>query len=822
MVRRHDFEAHDPQGTLEHDFARFVHGRSVEAFDRVVLATRAWLLGVALRSLPRDLAEDAVQETYVTMLERGSTFEPERRLKPWMRAILASRIADIGRQRRLLPSSIDSHPDPATEDDGRPDEVEREELRRAIFAAGTQLPPKARLALWRRYVRGVEPSDMAIAQKEPSSTVRMRLARALAFLRTSITPGFGAGLAMWFGCRSARAASPAASRGTGPLLLGVWTVAAVLCLALGLVAWQILVPRPLEAPTEAAVAATRGIAPGTGRATDDATGTATSPSRTERTADAEVLARPPARIVWAADGIPLAHSEIGLEPLGVSLVLRSLEARTHEDGSLDLTGIPAGEYAVLVHYERIGSILVDDDGRAVPTGPAMLEVPSVGRQEFLVLGVDGQPVSGARLYVGGRDVPVARTDADGSCVCMHLHEGDRVFARTPDGTVTDELAVDDPLDGPLVLHVLTDTVRHFGRVVDSRGRVVAGAEVQVLFDRVNRDRHGEEWARMAAPRETVRTDRAGRFEFRVPRGTEALGLVVTSPHHVRWGFRTELVPDAPIELRVDVGARVIGRVLDDLGRPVSGAAVEIRGRDRRHTPAHRLFSRSDGSFALPACPVGTAELFVDGGESGRSTERLELAEGTVEHVVRLSRLPRVVGRVVAEEDGTPLAEVFVELMPIDRTGKRRTTVAQTDSGGRFALHPRWEDPSMLYVRHAKHGVPVGQVMPARPGAPIVARVPAPTESGPRPIFGRLSADIGDRLLFVRSTSNPDWRVWKPLGASDGSFRTDLPDGCYDLVLASRDAWSVADAKGSVQTMLLRSFCVGDGSVDDLGTIELPE
>ena len=78
-------------GKLDRLFARWRRKQDVEALGRLLDATAPELLRIA-RHLSRDAAEaeDVLQATFLTAMERSASFDGERRFMPWAAGILAS------------------------------------------------------------------------------------------------------------------------------------------------------------------------------------------------------------------------------------------------------------------------------------------------------------------------------------------------------------------------------------------------------------------------------------------------------------------------------------------------------------------------------------------------------------------------------------------------------------------------------------------------------------------------------------------------------------------------------------------------------------
>jgi RNA polymerase sigma-70 factor (ECF subfamily) len=128
-------------------------------------------------------AEDIAQEAILAGLRGLRRFDGERPLRPWLAAIATNRALDCARKRARRPEAaigtlaevsveVDQHPDT-----GVPD------LRRALEA----LDPETRAMLVLRYVLDYRAAEIADALGIPAATVRTRLARALAQIRTDLS-----------------------------------------------------------------------------------------------------------------------------------------------------------------------------------------------------------------------------------------------------------------------------------------------------------------------------------------------------------------------------------------------------------------------------------------------------------------------------------------------------------------------------------------------------------------------------------------------------------------------------------------------------------
>jgi RNA polymerase sigma-70 factor (ECF subfamily) len=142
--------------------------------------------GLALRVV-RDpaLAEDAVQEAFLTLWRTASSFRSER-AKPstWILTLVHRRAVDVVRReerRRAAPLEIGEEPDAsglATDE-----EIELTDRRRLVQRALQQLPDEQREALELAYYGGLTQSELAERLAVPLGTIKSRMFTGLRRLR---------------------------------------------------------------------------------------------------------------------------------------------------------------------------------------------------------------------------------------------------------------------------------------------------------------------------------------------------------------------------------------------------------------------------------------------------------------------------------------------------------------------------------------------------------------------------------------------------------------------------------------------------------------
>ena len=140
--------------------------------------------GLAFRIL-RDgtLAEDAVQDAFLTIWRSASRFVPERgKASTWILTLVHRRAVDVvRREQRRRADSLDRAPEPAIEgvDEDAWLRLQRERVQEAL----RKLPDTQREALELAYYGGFSQSELAERLGQPVGTIKSRMFTGLARLR---------------------------------------------------------------------------------------------------------------------------------------------------------------------------------------------------------------------------------------------------------------------------------------------------------------------------------------------------------------------------------------------------------------------------------------------------------------------------------------------------------------------------------------------------------------------------------------------------------------------------------------------------------------
>ena len=162
-------EAPDAQEAVQLLFVR--HEKTIRAF---------------VRSLQPSLsdADDVMQETFLTVSRKASTFEPGTNFVAWACGIARLKVLENFRQRKRANVLSEAAIIALTEDAPAPEFFNERE--RVLEVCLEKLTAKVRDLLWRRYSRRQSSTEMATAAGMTSTAVRVALTKARKALRDCI------------------------------------------------------------------------------------------------------------------------------------------------------------------------------------------------------------------------------------------------------------------------------------------------------------------------------------------------------------------------------------------------------------------------------------------------------------------------------------------------------------------------------------------------------------------------------------------------------------------------------------------------------------
>jgi len=219
---------------LDKLFDRFRTRGDATALARVFDATAPELLRVAMSLVPRpEEADDLLQATYLTAIEKSGKYDADRRLVPWLLGILVRHAHD---QRRKRDREVDRDRLAQREVEGPASEAEVRELSDALERALGRLPRRYSDVLRPFLSEGEAAAEIAKRTGQAPGTVRMQIHRGLDLLRKALPAGFAfaaMGIAVGPGLDAVRAKVLQAATTAGSGLVAAGAVAVPTTSALG-------------------------------------------------------------------------------------------------------------------------------------------------------------------------------------------------------------------------------------------------------------------------------------------------------------------------------------------------------------------------------------------------------------------------------------------------------------------------------------------------------------------------------------------------------------------------------------------------------------
>lgn len=743
--------------TIDEWFGRFLEHHDENDLGEVFDLAAPELTAMARRGrLDAAGCEDALQETFLTILRRSHTFRSGRRFMPWAQGIMARQIKVERRRqaRRLRALGLDASD--VNEDLARgPRQVlEDSELRQQIEEAIAGLSSTHREVVDRALLKGESASDLAQGMGLSTNAVAVRLHRGLNQIRRVLPKAAALGIA---GAMATRARGASSVRSTITEAARVHGLRAA-----GAQAWW-LSPAALVTAAGLTVVATGAWL---FQHDDGQLGLEAVNAR-------EVVSTPPspeaADLASVAGQEPNRRSASGGEP----------EAATAEtgDGGVDLTA-----RAILQ--------VLSPDGRPVGAGAEVFVLQTNPR---VIL--PQEPMTAfATTDEAGRFLAPTTEEAGDATPLFYV----RSTEATPPLAGVLQLGGASPGEGVTPLH-LSEALKLEFEVKDEHGQPIEGAQVAALglVDELFSEEaqraldHGMLWPIGYRHLFGAETDASGRCVIDCFLTQEFNGQLVgnaaawhpgrssyAEPFEVAKGASGQLSFTLPTIESLDLA----GRVVDEAGTPLEGAEVHFSFRGFEDLDdSLTSVTQSDGSWSLDAEDLDWFPIELRFEYEGHVTRTQafgnpnDLPPTPIEIVMTPATSLR--GRVIGVDGRPAAAELTLVSMGHQAVGK-------SGSDGEFLLEKLSVESGVLYAvgAHGARGTatmdvqsfasPIEVVLSAAPVAPdVTVHAVHPRSGNPLPII---------ELALLRQ--GDETGAWPRVKVQDGEgLGIDVPPGKWSAV-----------------------------------------
>jgi hypothetical protein len=372
------------------------------------------------------------------------------------------------------------------------------------------------------------------------------------------------------------------------------------------------------------------------------------------------------RVFELSTGAAIPDAYVGFRQAGApdSDLRRTSRAKSQDDGSFTLDGVPAGDVVLSVgaqgHAYRELGVVVDEK-----TPPQEIALSPGGTIAGIVTTAAGAPVTG-RVLLRGWIGYMGETNEAGRFSYAHLVAGKyRVTADTAAGSASQDIQLGrDEIREDIVLVV------GGGRSV--RG-VVRGLRPEQLSQTHLMLRPASEQGSFS-----TQPDEQGAYALKgVPPGRAVISIFGPG----RQFDKPVEVPadqDVTLDLIFPAGARLSGRVTQG-GKPVVGKSVWMRPVEDRFDTLYQAFTSADGQYEIEGLPSGDYRLRADEDIS----RVVSIAADTVLNIDIPSA--QLAGRILEDGGSVPIVGANVYVRGSDAATARVRADKQTDDFGQFRV-----------------------------------------------------------------------------------------------------------------------------------------
>jgi peroxiredoxin/5-hydroxyisourate hydrolase-like protein (transthyretin family) len=356
--------------------------------------------------------------------------------------------------------------------------------------------------------------------------------------------------------------------------------------------------------------------------------------------------------VLRPNGKPAAQVPVGVygpaRPRSGAAVQSTL---TDSDGMYQLR-VPAGEQFVYVQLEGDGMrTLTVKEGESAQADFLLKQDPEPTVLQGTVLDPEGKPVEGAVVKAQGKDARFyirseAETDEAGRFKIVIHSPSDALALEVRKGDLY-AASIDPDADGDTEIRTVRGGLVTLGGVVrDVQGRPIPGAQILLMRRQNGTGRSVAE----------VRTDAQGRYRFADQFPNREYMVSAVANGYGSKHTTDRLMPKKgenltfPIVTLIKADQSLMGRVVDENGKPMAGVQVSSQADDRETT------TDAQGKFRLTGLPKGKIPVLARKGdvyltrayETGRVEYELVLKRADGSATSRADLNPVAVGQPAPE------------------------------------------------------------------------------------------------------------------------------------------------------------------------------
>ena len=303
------------------------------------------------------------------------------------------------------------------------------------------------------------------------------------------------------------------------------------------------------------------------------------------------------------------------------------------------------------------------------------------------------------------------------------------------------------------------------QVIDAEsGEPIPGAKIHAPYFR--RDGRSQKLKRIA--------DRSGKVPLDplLP-PAEGLNLFVTAEGHVpmvrTWGYGRPM--PAEYTMKLERGATVTGKVMDEAGQPIAGATIEVDGpgndsavtENIQFGPDAELVSDTEGRWSCNMIPKGAEGFSLLATHPEHAETKVPIRGATGESVVIVMKSGFNVAGKVETWDGNPIQAASVREVRSNEEGERSET---TDASGAFQLKALNAGEVIIAVQANRFAPQVQTIQVTG----LVAGLRFKLNPG-QLLRGRLVDEEGNPVGDARAETTPGRRKiqWSSTTDADGRF-----------------------------------------------------